>query len=74
MFSYALCYLWEKYSQCSEGQLPPVFNRRRWYAEWRRTSYSNAKLKERLGWVPKVPTSEALRLYFRSCAQGGQHA
>ena len=74
MFSYALCYLWEKYSQCSEGQLPPAFNRRRWYAEWRRTSYSNAKLKQRLGWAPKVPTSEALRLYFRSCEQGGQHA
>jgi len=74
MFSYALCYLWEKYSQWSEGQLPPAFNRRRWYAEWRRTSYSNAKLKERLGWTPKVPTSEALRLYFRSCAHGGQHA
>jgi nucleoside-diphosphate-sugar epimerase len=74
MLSYALCYLWEKYSQCSEGQLPPAFNRRRWYAEWRRTSYSNAKLKQRLGWAPKVPTSEALRLYFRSCEQGGQHA
>jgi nucleoside-diphosphate-sugar epimerase len=62
MFSYALCYLWEKYSQWSEGQLPPAFNRRRWYAEWRQTSYSNAKLKERLGWAPKVPTSEALRI------------
>ena len=74
IFSYALCYLWEKYSWYSEGQLPPAFNRRRWYAEWRRTSYSNAKLKERLGWVPKVPTSEALRLYFSSCAEGGQHA
>jgi nucleoside-diphosphate-sugar epimerase len=74
MFSYALCYLWEKYSQWSEGQLPPTFNRRRWYAEWRRTRYSNEKLKQRLGWAPKVPTSEALRLYFESCAQGGQHA
>jgi len=74
LLSYAFCCLWEKYSQCSEGQLPPVFNRRRWYAEWRRTSYSNAKLKERLGWAPKVPTSEALRLYFKSCAQDRQHA
>jgi nucleoside-diphosphate-sugar epimerase len=74
MFSYALCYLWEKYSKYSEGQLPPAFSRRRWYAEWRRTRYSNAKLKERLGWAPKVPTGEALRLYFRSCAQGVQHA
>jgi nucleoside-diphosphate-sugar epimerase len=74
MFSYAFCYLWEKYSQYSEGQLPAGFNRRRWYAEWRRTSYTNAKLKERLGWSPKVPTNEALRLYFKSCAQREQHA
>jgi nucleoside-diphosphate-sugar epimerase len=74
MFSYAFCYLWEKYSQYSEGQLPPVFNRRRWYAEWRRTRYSNAKLKERLGWVPKVPTKEALRLYFGRPGESGQHA
>jgi nucleoside-diphosphate-sugar epimerase len=74
MFSYALSYLWEKYSQWSEGQLPPAFNRRRWYAEWRRTKYSNKKLKTRLGWVQKVPSSEALRLYFRSCVQGEQHA
>jgi len=72
--SYALCYLWEKYSQWSKGQLPPAFNRRRWYAEWRSTRYSNEKLKERLGWAPKVPTREALRLCFRSCAQGGRHA
>lgn len=74
IFSYAFCYLWEKYSQYSEGQLPPGFNRRRWHAEWRRTSYSNAKLKERLGWAPKVPTNEALGIYFKSCAQREQHA
>lgn len=74
LLSYAFCYLWEKYSQHSQGQLPPVFNRRRWYAEWRRTRYSNSKLKERLGWAPKVSTNEALRLYFSSCAQEGQHA
>jgi len=74
MLSYAFCYLWEKYSQHSKGQLPPAFNRRRWYAEWRRTRYSNAKLKQRLGWAPKVPTGEALSVYFRSCAQEGQHA
>jgi nucleoside-diphosphate-sugar epimerase len=72
--SYALCYLWEKYSHYSHGQLPPAFNRRRWYAEWRRTRYSNTKLKQRLGWSAKVPTNEALRLYFTSCAQDEQHA
>ena len=74
MFSYALCYLWEKYAEYSEGQLPPAFNRRRWYAEWRPTIYSNAKLKQRLGWAHKVSTSEALRIYFSSCAEGDQHA
>jgi nucleoside-diphosphate-sugar epimerase len=74
VFSYIFCYLWEKYSQWSEGQLPPAFNRRRWYAEWRPTRYSNDKLKQRLGWTPKVATSEALRLYFASCAQRGQNA
>jgi nucleoside-diphosphate-sugar epimerase len=74
ILSYTLCFLWEKYSQWSKGQLPPVFNRRRWYAEWRRTRYSNQKLKQRLGWAPKVPTSEALNLYFRSCLQGGHNA
>jgi nucleoside-diphosphate-sugar epimerase len=72
--SYVFCYLWEKYAQYSEGQLPAGFNRRRWYAEWRRTSYTNAKLKQRLGWSPKVPTDEGLRIYFKSCAQREQHA
>src|SRR5438874_10881692 len=26
--SYALCYLWERYSARSEGQMPPAFTRR----------------------------------------------
>jgi len=72
--SYALCSIWEKYSRWSGGQLPPIFNRRRWQAEWKKTSYTNAKLKERLGWAPKVPTKEALRLYFDGCEQRGEHA
>ena len=72
--SHALCYLWEKYSQWSKGQLPPAFNRRRWYAEWKKTRYSNEKLKVRLGWMPKVSTAEGLRRYFESCGQGERHA
>jgi len=72
--SYALCYFWEKYSQWSEGQLPPAFNRRRWHAYWKKTCYSNKKLKTRLDWTPKVPTAEGLRRYFQSCRQGGRHA
>ncbi len=72
--SYTLCWLWEKYSNWSEGQLPPVFNRRTWHAYWRETRYSNEKVKARLGWTPKVPTTEGLRRYFQSCLERGQHA
>lgn len=74
MLSYALCYLWEKYSNWSEGQLPPVFNRRRWHAFWKKTRYSNEKLKTRLGWRPKVPTAEGLTRFFQSCRERGGHA
>jgi nucleoside-diphosphate-sugar epimerase len=70
--SHALSLLWEKYSQWSEGQLPPVFNRRRWYAEWKKTRYSNKKMKAKLGWVQKVPTGEAMQRYFESCARKEQ--
>jgi nucleoside-diphosphate-sugar epimerase len=65
--SYALCYLWEKYSTWSEGQLPPAFNRSKWHAYWKKTCYSNEKLKVRLGWTPRVRTEEGLRRFFESC-------
>lgn len=74
LVSYALCYLWEKYSGWSKGQLQPVFNRRRWHAEWKKTRYSNAKLKARVGWKPTVPTAEGLRQYAEACGGDGQHA
>jgi nucleoside-diphosphate-sugar epimerase len=69
VLSYALCYLWEKYSQWSKGQLPLAFNRKRWHAYWKRTRYSNAKLKEKLGWVPSVSTVDGLERYFQSAAR-----
>jgi nucleoside-diphosphate-sugar epimerase len=72
--SHALCFLWEKCSQWSRGQLPPAFNRRRWHADWKKTRYSNEKLKAKLGWTQKVPTAEGLRRYFQSCGQDGRHA
>jgi nucleoside-diphosphate-sugar epimerase len=72
--SYALCWLWERYSAWSEEQLPPVFNRSRWYANWRKTSYSNQKLKARVGWTPKVSTSAGLELFFEGCRQGARRA
>ncbi|MGH9431790.1 MAG: NAD-dependent epimerase/dehydratase family protein [Terriglobia bacterium] len=71
--SYALCYLWERYSDWSERQLPPAFNRRMWHAYWKKTRYSNEKLKNRLAWRPKVPTAEGLRRYFEACRNAGGH-
>jgi nucleoside-diphosphate-sugar epimerase len=67
--SYVLCRWWEKYSSWSEGQLPPVFNRRRWNSEWRKTRYSNAKLKAKLGWTPRVSMKEGLSRYFAGCRE-----
>jgi len=72
--SYLLCYMWERYSSRSEGQLPPVYNRRAWHAFWKRTRYSNQKAKALLGWTPPVPTAEGLKIYFRSCREKASHA
>ena len=72
--SYALCYLWEKYSAWSEGQLPPAFNRRVWHAFWKKTKYSNEKLKSRVGWQPKIPMAEGLRRHFEACRDGARYA
>jgi nucleoside-diphosphate-sugar epimerase len=73
IMSHLLCYLWEKYSKWSEGQLPPVFNRRRWSANWKGNRYSNEKLKNLLGWKPKVSFDEALELYFKYQREAGGH-
>lgn len=61
---YLLCYLWEKYSQWSGGQLPPAFNRLRCEAGWKGNTYTNQKLKNLLGWEPKIPFEEASKYYF----------
>jgi nucleoside-diphosphate-sugar epimerase len=72
--SYLLCYVWEKYSVWSQGQLPLAFNRKRWHAYWKKTCYTNAKLKQRLGWAPSFSTAEGMRLYFQSLAKEGDNA
>jgi nucleoside-diphosphate-sugar epimerase len=72
--SFVCCWLWEAYSRWSEEQLPPVFNRRGWRAYWKKTRYSNHKLKTALRWTPAVTTSEGLSRYFQSCHEPGQHA
>jgi nucleoside-diphosphate-sugar epimerase len=65
--SYLLCALWESYSNYSHGQLPPVFNRRRWAAYWKGSRYSNEKLKNILKWKQNVSTDMGLKRYFEYC-------
>jgi nucleoside-diphosphate-sugar epimerase len=62
--AYAICILWENYSKQSKGQIPPAFNRRRCAAEWKRNRFSNQKLRERLGWCPRVSMEEAMKLFL----------
>jgi nucleoside-diphosphate-sugar epimerase len=69
MISYLFCYLWESYSEWSEGQLPPAFNRRRWHSEWKRTRFTNHKLKTRLDWKPRVSLSQGLTRHFAACRE-----
>jgi nucleoside-diphosphate-sugar epimerase len=61
---YLLSWVWESYAEWSQGQLPPAFNRRRCATYYKGNIYSNQKLKDRLGWQPSVPFSEASRRYF----------
>jgi nucleoside-diphosphate-sugar epimerase len=72
--SYILCSLWEKYSAWSQGQLPNAFNRKQWHASWKKTFYSNNKIKQVLEWVQRIPTNEGLNRYFLSCREKNRHA
>jgi len=56
--------LWEKYAKWSEGQLPPVFNRRSCAVYWKGNTYSNKKAKRLLGWHPRVQMAEGLKRFF----------
>lgn len=67
--SFTLCWLWQEYSNWSHGQLPPAFSLRRWRAEWKKTRYSNQKLKARLGWKPIVPMAEGMLRFFEDCRE-----
>jgi nucleoside-diphosphate-sugar epimerase len=67
--SYLLCFLWEKLSSWSHGQLPNSFNRQDWHVTWKKTYYTNDKIKQVLGWKQKIPINESLNLYFRSCVE-----
>jgi nucleoside-diphosphate-sugar epimerase len=71
---YLFCYWWERYARSSQGQLPPVFNRRFCAFMWKRHRFSNQKLKEKLGWKPAVPMGEALQRYYAYQRNGSRHA
>jgi nucleoside-diphosphate-sugar epimerase len=72
--SYLLFWAWEKYSVWSEGQLPPVYNRRAWHAYWKGATYCNDKPKRLLGWIPKISTAEGLKRYLDACRRAEQRA
>lgn len=67
--SYVFCFLWEKYSYWSKGQLPPAFTRREWAAYWKRTRFTNRKIKNATAWSPRVSMEEALRHFFEGCRE-----
>jgi nucleoside-diphosphate-sugar epimerase len=62
--AYGMSLLWEKYSKWSKGQLPPAFNRRRCAAEWKGNRFSNEKIRQRLGWKPRVNMEEAMASFL----------
>ncbi len=64
VLAYGLCLLWERYSKASKYQLPPAFNRRRCAAEWKGNRFSNQKIRERLGWKPRVDMEKAMALFL----------
>jgi nucleoside-diphosphate-sugar epimerase len=71
---YSLSYLWEKYAKWSRNQLPPAFNGRRCAAEWKGNRYSNRKLRERLGWKPRVPMQKAMEAFLAQFDFSGERA
>ena len=66
---YLFCYLWEKYSYWSKGQLPLAFNTRKCAAYWNGNRFSNKKIKDLLGWKPGIPFEEASKRYFEYAKQ-----
>jgi nucleoside-diphosphate-sugar epimerase len=69
--AYCACFAWEKYSKWSNGQLAPVFNRRRCAAEWRNQTYSNRKLRDRVRWTPRVPMKQAMEAFLAQFGTNG---
>jgi nucleoside-diphosphate-sugar epimerase len=52
------------YSEYSRGQIPLVFTPYRTAAIWKGVRFDNAKAKQLLGWLPRVPMAQALKTHF----------
>jgi nucleoside-diphosphate-sugar epimerase len=63
----AMSWLYQRYHQHSQGQLPALFTPYRTATSWGGNRFSNAKLKS-LGWQPIVSTDEGLRRTFAALA------
>lgn len=63
------CLFWHKLSTWSRGQVPSAFTYREWAAYWKKTFYSNKKIKEKLGWQPKVSTRDGLEKFYSYCRE-----
>lgn len=70
--AYGLSVLWEKYSKWSQEQLPPAFNRRRCSAEWKGNCFSNNRIRQRLGWKPRVNIDEAMTSFLSQFESGSK--
>ncbi|HEX4350595.1 MAG TPA: NAD(P)-dependent oxidoreductase [Verrucomicrobiae bacterium] len=62
--AHGMCCLWEDFSKRRHGQLPAVFNRRRAASEWKGNRFTNQKLRDRLGWKPRVPMAQAMTAFL----------
>lgn len=54
-----ICYEW-----LAKNKSQPEFNRRRCETYWKGNQYTNTKLKNLLGWKPKVSITEGTKRYF----------
>jgi nucleoside-diphosphate-sugar epimerase len=66
---YLLCAICECCSKRFK-QAPRRFNRRRCAAEWKGNRFSNRKLRDRLGWKPRVPMKQAMEEFLAQFGSG----
>lgn len=66
-------HLVKRYHKYSKGQLPAIFTPYKTATTWKRTGFSNAKLKA-LGWSPKVSMADGLELAFADLKRRNQRA